>query len=151
MAQKFTKTDLAKFENTWDELPHFVCRGAEKNFGFWMTRRADDGWPVVDESYFRQLVAKALLFRRAEQIVSAQEHPGYRANIVTYAFAWLSRRSQQRIDLGETWRAQAITSTLAKLIDAAARAARKKKVRVAGQRWHSCRADESSNNRKHTP
>ena len=80
---------------------------------------------MVDESYFRQLVAKALLFRRAEQIVSAQEHPGYRANIVTYALAWLSRSSQQRIDLGEIWRAQAITSTLAKLIDAAAHAARK--------------------------
>ncbi len=125
MEQKFTKTDLAKFENTWDEQPHLVCRGAEKNFGFWTTRRADDGWPVVDESYFQQLVAKALLFRRAEQIVSAQEHPGYRANIVTYALAWLSRRSQQRIDLAEIWRAQAITSTLAKLIDAAAYAARK--------------------------
>ena len=48
MEQKFTKADLAKFENTWDELPHLVCRGAEKKFGFWTTRRADDGWPVVD-------------------------------------------------------------------------------------------------------
>ncbi len=30
--QKFTKTDLAKFENTWDQLPHEVSRGAQKNF-----------------------------------------------------------------------------------------------------------------------
>ena len=28
--QRFTKTDLAKFENTWDQLPHIVSRGAQK-------------------------------------------------------------------------------------------------------------------------
>ena len=28
----FTKTDLAKFENTWDQLPYFVSEGAQKNF-----------------------------------------------------------------------------------------------------------------------
>jgi len=125
LTQKFTKTDFAKFENTWDELPHLVCRGAEKNFGFWTTRREEEGWPIANEGYFRHLVAKALLFRRAEQIVSAQEHPGYRANIVTYSLAWLSRRSQQRIDLEEIWRSQAITSTIAKAIDVVALAARR--------------------------
>src|SRR5262249_732398 len=31
-SQKFVKTDLAKFEHSWDQLPHLVSRGAEKNF-----------------------------------------------------------------------------------------------------------------------
>ena len=31
-AQKFTKTDLAKFVNSWDQLPYIVSLGAEKNF-----------------------------------------------------------------------------------------------------------------------
>ena len=31
-SQRFTKTDLAKFENTWDQLPDIVSLGAEKNF-----------------------------------------------------------------------------------------------------------------------
>jgi hypothetical protein len=30
--QWFTKTDLAKFGNTWGGLPHMVSRGAQKNF-----------------------------------------------------------------------------------------------------------------------
>lgn len=28
----FTKTDLAKYENTWDQLPFYVSEGAQKNF-----------------------------------------------------------------------------------------------------------------------
>jgi hypothetical protein len=28
----FTKTDLAKFENTWDQYPYIVSEGAQKNF-----------------------------------------------------------------------------------------------------------------------
>ena len=31
LSQKFSKTDLAKFEHTWDQRPHIVSRGAEKN------------------------------------------------------------------------------------------------------------------------
>jgi hypothetical protein len=125
LAHKFTKTDLAKFENTWDEQPHLVCRGAEKNFTEWTLARRDEGWPVADDAFFRHLVGKALLFRRAEQIVSAQEYPGYRAQIVTYALAWLARRSGHRINLDEIWRTQSLTTKLTEAIDAVAHAARK--------------------------
>lgn len=125
LSQKFTKTDLAKFENTWDELPHFVSRGAEKNFAHWTAAREDQGWPIVDERYFQRLAAKAILFRRAEQIVSAQEYPGYRANIVTYALAWITRRSGRRIPLDDIWRGQSLPTHLCKAIDAAANSARK--------------------------
>ena len=31
-SQYFTKTDLAKFENSWAGLPHLVSQGAQKNF-----------------------------------------------------------------------------------------------------------------------
>jgi hypothetical protein len=125
LAQKFTKTDLAKFENTWEELPHFVSRGAEKNFAHWTAAHDDQGWPIVDEQYFRRLVAKAILFRRTEHIVAAQEFPGYRANIVTFSLAWLARRSDRRIPLDEIWRAQALPTRLANTIDAVAHAARR--------------------------
>ena len=49
------------------------------------------------------LVAKAILFRRAERLVSAQEFGGYRANIVTYTLALLSNKTAQRIDLERIW------------------------------------------------
>ena len=81
--------------------------------------------PVADEQYFKRLAAKAILFRRAEQIVAAQEFPGYRANIVTYSLAWLVRRSGRRIPLDEIWRNQALPARISAAIDAVAHAARK--------------------------
>ncbi len=124
LAQKFTKTDLAKFENAWDELPHWVCLGAEKNFGRWTDRREEHGWPVVDEGYFQKLVAKALLFRSAERTVSAHNLPGYRAQIVAYALACLVRRSGRRLPLGDIWRVQAVPGKITGAIDSIAHAAR---------------------------
>ncbi|MCE9609565.1 MAG: AIPR family protein [Chthoniobacter sp.] len=125
IAQKFTKTDLAKFENTWEGLPHLVSRGAEKNFGHWTATGDEVGMPIADEQYFKRLAAKAILFRRTEQIVAAQGYPGYRANIVTYSLAWLVRRSGRRIPLDEIWRAQALPTRISTAIDAVAHAARK--------------------------
>lgn len=124
VAQKFTKTDMAKFENSWDGLPYLVSRGAEKNFAHWTADRDDEGWPMVHEEYFRRLVAKAILFRRTEEIVSAQEYPGYRANIVTFSIAWLVRRSGKRINLDEIWRHQGLSARLANALDAVAHVAR---------------------------
>jgi hypothetical protein len=124
LAQKFTKTDLAKFENTWDELPHWVCLGAEKNFGRWTDRRGEHGWPVVDELYFQLLVAKALLFRSTERVVSSHDLPGYRAQIVAYALAYLVRKSGRRLPLDEIWKAQAVPEKITGALDVVARAAR---------------------------
>ena len=41
LRQKFTKADAAKFEHSWDQLPHIVSRGAEKNFREFMIRLGD--------------------------------------------------------------------------------------------------------------
>lgn len=109
-AQKFTKTDLAKFELSWEQLPYIVSRGAEKNFVEFMARLAERPVFIPDELYFRRLVAKAILFRQAEKLVQAQKYGGYRANIVTYSIAWLSHHTGQRLDLGWIWRNQKLPS-----------------------------------------
>lgn len=114
--QMFTKTDLAKFENTWGQLPHLVSRGAQKNFLEFTLLLEKRGRVTVDERYFQRLVAKALLFRQAEKIIHAEKYGGYRANIVTYSLAWLSHKSQQRIDLDRIWREQKLTPTLEEAI-----------------------------------
>ena len=110
--QRFTKTDFAKFENTWDQFPHMVSRGAQKNFSDYMIRLAGRDQVVVDQSYFERLVGKAILFRTAERIVQQQNFGGYRANIVTYTIALLSHATGQRIDLQRIWREQALTENL---------------------------------------
>ena len=100
--QKFTKTDLAKYENAWSQLPHEVSRGAQKNFIVFMTGLVQR--PVKpDHSYFQRLVAKAILWKSCERIVTAQQFGGYRANLVAYSIAKLSHGTSQRIDLQRIW------------------------------------------------
>ncbi len=114
--QKFTKTDLAKFENTWDQLPHLVSRGAQKNFTEFTLRLAARGRVLPDATYFEHLAAKAITFRRAEKLVGAQNFGGYRANIVTYTLALLAHLTAHRVDLDRIWSEQNISEALADAI-----------------------------------
>jgi len=118
--QMFTKTDLAKFENVWDDHPRFVNLGAEKNFARYASRigkewdKSSDGF---NEAYFKRVVARAIIFRATERIVSAQSwyNGGYRANIVAYTLAILSeltRRQGKSLDFLDIWDAQEISSLL---------------------------------------
>ena len=108
----FTKTDLAKYENTWDQLPHQVSEGAQKNFHRFMLRLKDRKGFMPDEAYYHNLIAKAILFRRTEKLVHRQQYGGYRANIVTYTLAYLSHKTAQRIDLERIWKEQALSAAL---------------------------------------
>lgn len=116
LRQKFTKADAAKFEHSWDQLPHIVSRGAEKNFREFMIRLGERP-PPVDAAYCQRLIAKAILFRTTEKIVSAHQFGGYRANIVTYTIARLAHETGQRIDLDRIWREQRLSPALAAAID----------------------------------
>ena len=110
--QKFIKTDLAKFEASYDQLPYLVSRGAEKNFREFMVRLGDGQGRTVDEVEFRKIVAKAILFRETERIVTQHDFGGYRANIVTYTIAKLSKATGRRVDLEHIWSLQGLSEPL---------------------------------------
>ena len=112
----FTKTDLAKYENTWDQLPYYVSEGAQKNFRRFTLRLNDRKNALPDERYYQYLIAKAILFRRTEKLVQQQHFGGYRANIVTYTIAYISYRTAQRIDLDRIWKEQSLSESLEKEI-----------------------------------
>jgi hypothetical protein len=120
--QVITKTDIAKGENVWRRLPHIVSRGAQKNFldfaGF-ITDRWNASTDEFNEDYFRAAVAKVLLFRATERLVSAQPwySGGYRANVVAYAIAKLVHHvvvtfEGKQIDLIAIWQRQGLSETL---------------------------------------
>lgn len=104
-SQMLNKTSLAKYWMTWARLPYLVSLGAEKNFSRFMEQHAKGSVP--DETYFRRLVAKAILFQECDTIVARQGYGGYKANVVTYTVAWLSFLTAQRIDLDSIWEKQA--------------------------------------------
>lgn len=128
-SQMFTKTDLAKFENVWDEHPRCVNLGAQKNFGQY-AKRIGQEWSKSPESfnefYFRRAVARALIFRTTEKLVSTQSwyDGGYRANIVAYSIAALGeicRRQQKTLDIQEIWNAQSLSQSLTNALAVTAR------------------------------
>ncbi len=103
-SQKFTKTDLAKFMNTWEQRPQMVSLGAEKNFLDFMSR-VDDYRQELDPEWFHRLIAKGILYRAATKIVHRCQS-GYYAQNVGYTLSKLYHATQQRIDLDEVWRRQ---------------------------------------------
>ena len=118
--QVFAKTDLAKFLNVWRGRPEIVSRGAQKNFADFadeISKHWERSPNDFNEAYFRHSVAKAIIFRDVEKLVTGQSwyQGGYRANVVAYAIAKLANDLDQRqrvLDFEKVWRAQAVSSVL---------------------------------------
>lgn len=117
-AQKFTKTDLAKYEMTWRQSPHIVSMGAQKCFVQFSAQLHKRGNFEIKETFFHHLVAKAILFKQAEKIIGSLQFGGYRANIVTYTLASIFHHTSGRIDLDRIWQQQGISEGLSYTIEA---------------------------------
>lgn len=115
-SQLITKTDAAKYSVSWSQEPHKVSSGAQKNFLAFANSVADR-WASSDaqfnEAYFKELVAKALLFQtiRARVAKSTWYKSGYLANIVAYTIAKLahsiaSQGGGARLDFAAVWNRQ---------------------------------------------
>lgn len=127
--QMFTKTELAKFENVWDDHPKWVNLGAQKNFARYAGRIGQEWAKASDcfnEFYYRRAIARALIFKATEKMVSVQPwyNGGYRANIVAYAIAALSeicKRQRKSLDVQKIWNSQSLSQTLTDALAVAAR------------------------------
>lgn len=90
--QKMTKTDVAKYQNTWREYPYFVSLGAQKNFTKFANFIVDE-WNKDDvqfnEQYFRDTIVIAIMFKCIDKLVPKQDwyEKGYKANIVVYSLS----------------------------------------------------------------
>lgn len=129
-SQLISKTDMAKFENSWRQLPHIVSRGAQKNFLCFAEYVGKDyggnGAGFDNEIYFREIVAKAILFRFVESMVSEAKKSwyggDYRAQIVTYTIAKLVSMiddiaSKSALDLNLIWARQRVSTALSQQLE----------------------------------
>lgn len=125
----FTKTDLAKYENSFRCEPHVVSLGAQKNFANFArsigSRWGKDG-VSFDETWYKRLISKAVVFRATEKLVSAAADTwyegGYRANIVTYGIAKTVAdvaEMNKAIDLDRVWKLQRVPASLEAALDIA--------------------------------
>lgn len=117
-AQVITKTDAAKYVVAWEQQPHQVSAGAQKNFKAFAALVADryvKQPEAFNDHYFRRLVAKAILFNAVRSAISKAPwyESGYLANLTAYAVAKLSREISRdprcsSFDLLRIWDRQAV-------------------------------------------
>jgi hypothetical protein len=108
-SQKFTKTDLAKYVNAWERKPHMVSRGGQKNFIAFMEsiNLYPKDWKP-DVTYFRRLIAQAILFKKCQKIVEQSDIPAYRAQTTAYLVSLLAFHTGAQLDLMAIWNGQAL-------------------------------------------
>ena len=95
-----------------------MSRGAQKNFDVFMQElrvgKKRDWLP--DESYYKLLIAKAILYKTVTRIVRQERFPAYRANIVAYLIAYISSQTGGRLDMDLIWRKQALSDEFEELL-----------------------------------
>ena len=113
VSRKITKTDLAKYLMAWEQQPHLVSLGSQKNFDRFMERVAEkcqDGWlPGVED--YKAMIAKAKLYRDMEKLIRPM-FPAFKANIAAYLVGVLSRQLGEKINLERIWLKQGISPQL---------------------------------------
>lgn len=91
---RFTLTDLAKYMNASNMLPHYVSWGGEVNAAHFhnsMEKQWEKDNTVYNELFYKELIGKKILFAKIEKTVSEQqwyqENRAYRPQIVAYTFS----------------------------------------------------------------
>ena len=94
--KKFTLTDLSKYMNAADMLPHYVSWGGEVNAAHFhnnMLEQWNKDNTVYNELFYKELIAKKILFAYIENVISDQEwyqeKRAYRPQLVAYTFSKL--------------------------------------------------------------
>jgi hypothetical protein len=116
--QVITKTDAAKYAVSWACQPYLVSAGAQKNFIAFaneVAKKWESSNESFNESYFKDLVAQAILYNSIRAAVSKQYwyQSGYLANIVTYTIAKISdavaKADRGKFDFDAVWQHQDIS------------------------------------------
>ena len=109
--QRIDKLDTAKALNCWDMLPHAACAGGEKSHELFLKRLKGQPRFDVDNTYFREVVAKIIVFRQIDAIVNDLDLGGHKSAVVAHTYAVLRRKllaDGRQLDLDQIWEAGAL-------------------------------------------
>ena len=106
--QRFTKTDIAKWEMAWAGRPDIASKGGEQSFDFFHKKSLKTDTILVDRNYFHQLIAKAIIYQSISDICKQNGIKGYVNIICNYVLATLAWKSRENLDLDYIWNHQEI-------------------------------------------
>jgi hypothetical protein len=124
--QVFSKTDFAKYENTWRMNPNEVKLGAQKNLkeiGEKLIAEYDKDERNFELPFYKDLISKMILFKATDKAIQREAtwyQPGgggLKAETVTYTVALLRHflvREKKDINLNRIYENQNISETLKK-------------------------------------
>jgi AIPR protein len=136
--QVINKTELAKYDSTFSERPHWTSLGAQKNFIRFAGQFSTKGdkteaecWAEISsnfgEDYYRRIASIAILWKAGEEIVAAGKGSwylgDYRPQIVAYTWSLIFRalRGEEREpNMDVIWERQEIDQELSKCFKRAA-------------------------------
>lgn len=119
------KTFIAKSENVWLKKPDIVSKGAQysfKSFADYISEKLVNNPQLVNELYFKDVVARAIIFKKLEKNIfeASWYEGGYRAQIVAYTLAYFANfleKTKLNLDFNLIWNLQTIPESLANLLN----------------------------------
>lgn len=122
--QVLDKTFLSKSENVWLQKPHIVSKGAQYSFAAFakdITDKLEKDNLSITENYFKDIVARVILFRTLEKMITQSDwyDGGFRAPTVAYTIAYLSYlvdKTGKYLNFSLIWEAQKVPKELAEIL-----------------------------------
>ena len=118
--QLIEKTDLAKFELSFDGKPYYVSEGSQKCFNRYITghlKQMSDA--DLNEVWYKCVVAKGIIFRQLDKAIAQSEwyknDKGLKAQALTYTIAACAQAFRDKgyqIDLLKIWKEQEVPPLL---------------------------------------
>lgn len=128
-SQLFTKVELAKYINSYGEVydgkklaigPHIVVRGNEKNYVKYINNNLPDNIKRINNVYFEDAVAKAILFRTADKRYGTKKNPycigETKQVVVPYTISLLNILTDGKLNLYKIWKEQQLSEELSDVI-----------------------------------
>lgn len=124
--QLFSKTDMAKYENTWRLKPHIVKKGAQANLkalGIVILKEFEKDEAFFGAAFYQNLIAKMILFRQADYAISRSDwykaYIGLKAESVTFTLALVRHtllKEKKDINLSRIYQNQSVSDSLLNFI-----------------------------------
>ena len=109
--QKLTKTDVAIYVACWNGMPNIACKGSEESYKYFM-KEIRTSEAKATPTYYKRLIAKAILFRSIDSMVRKKDLGGYKSNINAYVLASISFLTKGNLDLDYIWQHQVLQGEL---------------------------------------
>ena len=113
--KRFNKIQLATAINCWQQLPHIVNLGREKNFTAFNNIVKNQMFEL-DEQYFKNAYATIILFRQIDKLCKKQKLSN-KSCVVSYTLSYISYLSNKSINLNKIFEIQGLTENLIDIIN----------------------------------